>query len=111
MDYDKLNNFLGNLKIDENAEFEKRKQQIMNRDFNFLKEDKPKKINYDTFNNFNEQTRLSEPKINKDIKSDINNRLNTREYMPNTGTLNIHGKNLPIIDRFPKNSRNTFTPQ
>ena len=57
-----------------------------------------------TFNNFNKQTRLSEPTINKD-KNYINNRLNTREYIPNTGSLNIHGKNLPIIDRFPKNSR------
>lgn len=104
MDYNKLNNFLENLKIDENAEFEKRKEQIINRDFNFLKEDIPKKINYDTFNNFNKQTRLNEPKNNKD-KNYINNRLKTREYIPNTGALNIHGKNVPIFDRFPKNSQ------
>ena len=47
MDYNKLNNYLENLKINENAEYEKRKTQIMNRDFNFLKEDKPKQINYE----------------------------------------------------------------
>lgn len=105
MDYNKLNNYLENLKINENAEYEKRKTQIMNRDFNFVTENKNQNINYDTFNNFNQQTRLSEPATNKDIKNDINNRLNTREYIPNTGALNIHGKNLPIIDRFPKNSR------
>jgi hypothetical protein len=111
MDYNKLNSFLGNLKIDENAEYEKRKNQIMNRDFNFLNEEKSKKINFDTFNNFNKQTRLNEPEINTDFKGDINNRLKTREYIPNTGSLNIHGKDLPIIERFPKSSKNYPSPQ
>ena len=50
MDYNKLNNFLVNLKIDENAEHEKRKQQVI-RDFNFNENQDTKNIlNGENFN-------------------------------------------------------------
>lgn len=146
MDYSELNNYLNKLEVDQNAQFDKRKDEIMNRDFSFFEQKQklqqstnnfrdnrlsyPDNTSLSMFNqqqhqntnhnqNFNKAQNFSpESYFNKnstenivDLKSDINNRLTSREYLPNTGHLNVHGKNLPIIDRFPKSSKYMTNPQ
>ena len=145
MDYTELNNYLKKLDVDQNVEFDKRKNEIMNRDFAFFEQKQnntqgttnfrdnrlsyPDNTSLSMFNqhhqntnhnqNFNKAQNTSpdshfyqkSKEINVDLKSDINNRLTSREYIPNTGNLNIHGKNLPIMDRFPKSSKYMTNPQ
>jgi hypothetical protein len=117
MDYSKINIILSNLEIDKEAEYEKRKNQIINRDFNFFKEKQTKinpednRLSVSELNNNSDNIRNKQPENIVDLKSDINNRLNTREFIPSTGHLNIHGNNAPIIDRFPKSSKYMPNPQ
>ena len=69
--------------------------------------------NFNKAQNFSPESHFNQNSTENivDLKSDINNRLTSREYLPNTGHLNIHGKNLPIIDRFPKSSKYMTNPQ
>ena len=98
MDYSKINNYLGTLKIDEEAEYNQKRNKIMTRDFEFFKNGNPTSRNQNI--NFSKK---QEP---TDIKNDINNRLNNRELIPGNSRLNLHGRQQPIMDYFPKSSKN-----
>lgn len=115
MDYSKINNYLENLQVSESGSgptqvpenkipsrdinFEEKRQNIFNRDIDFLKNTNNFIENRDYSVNVNIQK-----KDNKNIKNDINDRLNSREHLPKSSGLNIYGRDIPIMDHFPKTS-------